>query len=36
MIRKGYGHLISKIITLGDFVCLNVAFLFLLMLFPEM
>lgn len=36
MIRKGYGHLISKIITLGDFVCLNVAFLFLLFLFPEM
>ena len=30
MVRKGYGHLISKIITLGDFVCLNVAFLFLL------
>lgn len=36
MVRKGYGHLISKIITLGDFVCLNVAFLFLLILFPEM
>ena len=30
MIRKGFGHLISKLITLGDFVCLNVAFLFLL------
>lgn len=35
MIRKGYGHLISKIITLGDFVCLNVAFLFFLIISPE-
>ena len=35
MIRKGYGHLISKIITLGDFVCLNVAFLFFLLLLPD-
>ena len=35
MIRKGFGHLISKLITLGDFVCLNVAFLFLLYFYPD-
>ena len=35
MIRKGFGHLISKLITLGDFVCLNVAFLLLLYFYPD-